>query len=175
VKEEEVQANETEWCFDQIRPSNRSRRKQSFSNDESKDEATGAAPRNWCEGTLHGCECLLEQYGYTGEWHHVSKFAREVDYYDVDLVMTLFRDAPSEELHQIAISSTPKQQKHEQMNLTVKLKYRDYISKKRYRMKHYRGPATVVGDWIEFGGKKKRLSGKFIEVQYLPEEPQHFT
>lgn len=127
------------------------------------------------KATLHGCEWLLEQYGYTGEWHHVSKFAREVDYYDVDLVMTLFRDAPSEELLQIAISSKPKQQKHEPINLTVKLKYRDYISKNRYRMKHYRGPATVAGDWIEFGGKKKRLSGRFLEVQYLPEEPQHFT
>jgi len=123
------------------------------------------------KATLYGCEQLLDLHGYTGEWHHVSKFAREVDYYDVDVVMGLFKDALSEELLQIAKSSKPKRKTHEQMKVSVKLKYRDYISANRYRIKHYQGSAKVAGDWIEFGGKKKRLSGKFMEVKYLPEKP----
>lgn len=123
------------------------------------------------KATLYGCERLLVLHGNTGEWHHVSKFARQVDYYNVDVVMTLFKDDPSEELLGLAKSSKPKRENHEPINLTVKLKYRDYISKNRYRTRHYQGPATIAGDWIEFCGKKKLLSGRFLEVQYLPEEP----
>lgn len=126
------------------------------------------------KATLYGCERLLELHGFTGEWHHISKFAREVEYYDVDSVAELFSDAPSKELFLVAKSSKPKQQKCEAINVTVKLKYRDYISKSRYRMSHYQGTATVAGEWIEFGGKRKRLSGKFLEVCYFTDE-SHLT
>ncbi len=125
------------------------------------------------KATLYGCEQLLDLHGYTGEWHHVSKFAREVDYYDVDVVVGLFKDTPSEELLQIAKSSKPKRKIHEPINVSVKLKYRDYTSRHNYRMKHYRGPATVTSDWIEFNGNRKRLSGKFLEVHYLTDESQN--
>jgi len=122
------------------------------------------------EATLYGCQLLLSMHGDAGEWHHISKFAREVDYYDVDSVVERFA-APTEELLQIAKSSKPKRKTHEPMKVSVKLKYRDYISANRYRIKHYQGSAKVAGDWIEFGGRKKRLSGKFLEVKYLPEKP----
>ena len=127
------------------------------------------------KATLYGCERLLELHGFTGEWHHVSKFAREVEYYDVDVVVGLFKDAPSEELLQIAKSNKPKHKNHEPIKVSVTLKYRDYTSRHNYRMKHYRGPATVAGDWIEFGGKRKRLSGKFLEVCYLTDESHPTT
>jgi len=122
------------------------------------------------QATLYGCEQLLIQHGDYGEWHHVSKFAREVDYYDVDAVVELFKESGCEELAQLAKASKPKKTLHEPIKQMVKLKYRDYVSSTRYHVKHYTGPAKITGNWIEFGGKRKLLSGKFLDVHFISEE-----
>jgi hypothetical protein len=120
------------------------------------------------KATLFGCELLLKQHGNTGEWHHVSKFAREVYYYDVDAVAELFENDPSQEDLKLATASKPKPLESEKMN--VKLEYREYYSKRNYRIETHLGPATITGDWITFGDKRKRLSGRYLWVEILSDE-----
>jgi hypothetical protein len=120
------------------------------------------------QSTLFGCELLLKRHGDKGEWHHVSKFAREVDYYDVDAVVELFQNDPSQEDLKLATASKPKPLESEKVN--VKVEYREYYSKRNYRIETHLGPATITGDWIRFGEKRKRLSGRFIWYEFLSDE-----
>lgn len=119
------------------------------------------------KSTLYGCELLLKEYGDFGEWHHSSKFAREVYYYDVDAVIEEFTDNPSESMKEMAVANKPKKNEVVPETRNVKLKYRHWISSTRYRVKRYEGQAVIKGDWIHFERTKKKLSGKFLEVEYL--------
>lgn len=120
------------------------------------------------KSTLYGCELLLKEYGNEDlEWHHSSKFAREVDYYDVHAVIEEFDESPSEALYKMAMATKPKKKEVKAEIRNVKLKYRNWITNSRYRVKRYEGPATIKGDWIHFEGTKKKLSGDYIEVEYL--------
>ncbi|WP_339684976.1 hypothetical protein [Gimesia maris] len=119
------------------------------------------------KATLHGCELLLKEYGDFGEWHHSSKFAREIYYYDVDAVIEEFTENPSESMFEMAVAKKPKENEVVPETRIVKLKYRHWTSSNRYLIKRYEGPATIKGDWIHFERTKKKLSGKFLEVDYL--------
>ncbi|QDT24343.1 hypothetical protein [Gimesia chilikensis] len=119
------------------------------------------------KSTLYGCELLLKEHGDFGEWHHSSKFAREIDYYDVNAVIKEFDENLSEALQQMAVAKKPKKEEVKTEARNVKLKYRVWITSSRYRVKRYEGPATIKGDWIHFQSTKKKLTGDYIEVEYL--------
>lgn len=118
--------------------------------------------------TIYGCELLLRKYGDFGEWHHVSKFARRVDYFDVAAVVEAISDMTPEafkNLSEVAKSQRPRRLPPKQRSCFVSIKYRQYRSRTNYRILRYEGPAEIRGDWIHFNGTRKRLSGKFITVE----------
>lgn len=118
------------------------------------------------KATLYGCEMLLKEYGDSNEWHHVSKFANEVDYYDTQAVLELFEN-PTEEILQIAAASKPKRQEVPVRKCRVSIYYKEWIIKHTKRSYSYEGEAVVKGNWIEFEGRRKLITGKNITVKYL--------
>lgn len=119
------------------------------------------------QSTHFGCEQLLRKRGYTGEWHHVSKFARRIDYFDVGAVVNLFVKTPSAELSALAVARKPRVKVPDAQEVRIKAKWRQHSSARNFRIQRYEGPATIRGDWIAFDGRRKRLSGKFFDYQSL--------
>ncbi|MBA2116734.1 hypothetical protein [Bremerella alba] len=115
--------------------------------------------------TLYGCECLLKEYGDSGEWHHVSKFANCVDYYDVGEVLELF-EQPTQELLTMAKAKKPQPAEVNEVNVVIR--WKEFEGKGRYWRSYecdYVGKASIRGDWIQFNGKRKKLSGNHIDVE----------
>lgn len=117
------------------------------------------------KATRWGCRQILEN-NCTGEWHHVGKFARQVDYYDVAGVIEDFgelKDDPG--FKDLALSSEPKREvKERQINCVIT--YREYTSRNNFRTYRYHGDAVVRGDWIHFLDTKRKVSGHATYIDY---------
>lgn len=138
--------------------------------------------------TLHGCEQLLKKYGDSDEWHHVSKYARKIDYYDVAEVLRLlgikhewtsdededltdYSDIDRSLLIELASASQPSKPKVAPVVpqlAFVDLEYKVQINRSKFRRHSYSGTAWIKGDWILFDNQRKKVTGKLIQVCVLP-------
>ncbi len=127
--------------------------------------------------TLTQADWLLKEIRCSTEWHHVSKWANEVDYYDVDdavQTLTSFDDDEDKEeamaLVQQARLTCKKRKDPTERTVRVQIKYTEWSGYGRHKSRNdygYEGRATIKGNWIKFDGKRKKLSGNWITVTEL--------
>lgn len=105
----------------------------------------------------------------SGEWHHVGKFANQVQYYDPDDVIERLASDPD------LLSKIKKSpEKPTESTVNAEISWTVYV-KERWAVKKlsfaYKGPATIKGDWISFvhlgQPVRKRLSGRNCCVRVL--------
>lgn len=119
--------------------------------------------------TLDQCRWLLKVLWH-GEWHHVSAYANEVPYYDVERTLAEYLANPSIlDRYQKKITA--------EKAVIVKIVWREWYGS-RTNPKHsdheYSGPATIKGKWITFVNgevtRRKNTTGKWITVTILEQQ-----
>ena len=118
------------------------------------------------KATLRQCRAALEEFGDRGEWHHVSKFANEVWYYDVNLALEKLCDEDFPQALLKTLASKCKAPKPER-TANVMIEWTAWSGNGRLRKRKKRrwaGTARIKGDWIYFDNKRKKLSGNWISV-----------
>ncbi|HBN74737.1 MAG TPA: hypothetical protein DD473_02720 [Planctomycetaceae bacterium] len=116
------------------------------------------------KATIYGCGILLRKYGFHGEWHHIGRYAKEVEYYDIDSVVDRF---PDNKLAIIAMSTKPTKEVIERM---VRIEWWHWYgakNRRKYEIQQYEGLATIKGEWIYFKGQRKLMTGNYIQINYL--------
>ena len=130
---------------------------------------------NGIKVTLAQAEWLLKELRCGTEWHHVSKFANEIDYYDVgnavEQLAPLGGDEEDVRAAATLIEQTRlacrKKTKPTERTFRVRIEYTEWSGRGRYKSRddrEYEGPATIRGDWVTFDGKRKKMSGNWIKV-----------
>ena len=95
------------------------------------------------------------------EWHHSSKHYNEVSYYDTNL---------TEEEEKELMEFDFEEEKREVLNGKYKIDWVDWEGSRNNPRKienSYEGYAEIKGDWIQFKGKRKKLSGNWITVKRI--------
>ena len=121
--------------------------------------------------TLRNSRKALEEFGNDGEWHHVGKFASEVNYYDVSAVVEML-DEPESRQKLLDVLEEPLEEKARTKAEAayVIIKWSEWAGSRYRRCTEHEwiGTAQIKGDWIYFDGRRKKLSGNWIEVTHIP-------
>lgn len=126
--------------------------------------------QNGIKATLRSCRSALEAFGDQGEWHHVSKFANEISYYDVASVLEMLDEPKARQKLLELLQKPAKASVATATTVHVVIAWSEWVGSagKRKQVEHeWIGTAVVKGDWIHFDGRRKKLSGNWIALEHI--------
>ena len=122
------------------------------------------------KATLQQCRRALEEYGYDGEWHHVSRYANKVNYYDVSAVLEMLDEPNSRKVLETFLAKPSRKLTTEAKTVHVLISWKTWHGSRNYRKSsehEWGGTAQVKGSWIYFDGRRKKMSGNWIDVRHI--------